>query len=75
MEQGTVNEIVSYLDSLYDHSPGIQSEVLWILINVLAKVDGNGLELIRDLKLPETFVRLFKNKNLSISENVQSIFK
>ena len=71
MEQGTVKELIlNVLDPLYESLSGIQSEALWILINVIAKVDHNGLEIIRSYKLPEILVRLFKKKELRISENV-----
>lgn len=72
MEHDTLKDIIIFLEKYFDSCSNIRIEVLWILINVLANIDGNGLEVIKGYELPEKFMNFFKQPYLmnELAENL-----
>jgi hypothetical protein len=67
---GVLRPLIDCLTEIYDPYHVLQNEVLWIMINILTKIDQNN-ESIRTSKLHEEIMRHFRRDNyLPIAENV-----
>lgn len=68
-EEEMIPKLVDLLSHGYDNCPVLQSEALWILINVLSGSTQEMIQVLLELGLPEAMLRMFHHiKNLKHSQ-------
>ena len=72
-EEGVINILIDLLQGMLLGNYTTARETLWIMINVLANIDTDKLNIIKKSEFPERLVKIMMIDNPEIIENVTTI--